>query len=498
MTNSWCNTLGIDVPDLESVKGHSDANTYSLFLVALLERGEAMTLEEVATRFEHAGVADAERALLSLKRCRPGRAPAYRDGDHYYLDPHDDELGLWAFRLGLRPPRVPRLRIVRSGAGPLPGNEVALTVAELDEAWNDAILNNWSKQRVVLAVLDANGGPMPPEEVVAFVEERTRGHGMHASFEHFDNRGSAVEVSPDGHWSISPDAGEAVKSARGAVRDRITMGRRYADLRSTPAEMEATRKVVERRRAAHAAELAKMSRVLLYAYPAKEPEAVALLDVTGRRLETFVADEIERLPERLATFDILGAMNVRALLRALHFDPGERRLAELGPPQKTMTVNQRGKTLKITTELLIRSSCGIDRPFAEGKKIRTYLREGHDTRLRRRLEADVKSLYALYQHGRLHGTVRVRWGFLDERLSAPWVHQDEETLYHLRCRALERGELLEVVVGSAPGWSDPWARAQPVVVQRDENGWSILLIDERGYVIDTNEVQLARLRGVPD
>ena len=112
MTNPYCDALRIEVPVLENVKDHREANTYSLLIVALLERGAPMTLAEVAERFATAGVAPAELALRSLQRCKPARAPVYRDGDHYALDPHDDDADLWAFRLGLRPPKVPRLSVV--------------------------------------------------------------------------------------------------------------------------------------------------------------------------------------------------------------------------------------------------------------------------------------------------------------------------------------------------------------------------------------------------
>jgi len=47
----------------------------------------------------------------------------------------------------------------------------------------------------------------------------------------------------------------------------------------------------------------------------------------------------------LAGYEIIGAVDVRALLRTLNIDPGERRLAELGPPQKTRQLNRRGRTL---------------------------------------------------------------------------------------------------------------------------------------------------------
>ena len=133
--NDWCRTLGIEVPRLEAVRDHSEAIPYSLLLVALLERGEAMTLEEVAKRFEEAGIADQASALFSLKRCRPDRAPVYRVGDHYHLDPHNDDLDLWVFRLGLRPARVPRLQVVRPPPEPLPSANISLKIEELGAPW---------------------------------------------------------------------------------------------------------------------------------------------------------------------------------------------------------------------------------------------------------------------------------------------------------------------------------------------------------------------------
>jgi hypothetical protein len=118
-TNAYCAALGIHPPRIEDAKSSSDANYYSLLLVALLERGEPMTLDDVAARFAAAGVAlTAADALASLKRCKPARAPIYRDGDRYALDPHDDEVSFWLFRLGLRPARVPLLKAMGLGQAP--------------------------------------------------------------------------------------------------------------------------------------------------------------------------------------------------------------------------------------------------------------------------------------------------------------------------------------------------------------------------------------------
>lgn len=492
MTNRYCEALGIGVPVLERVKDQRDANTYSLLLVALLERGEAMTLAEVAERFAAAGVAPAERALKSLKRCQPARAPVYRDGDRYSLDPHDAQLDLWAFRLGLRPAKMPRLSVVRSAPETPPDIDEPLTVAELDEAWHHASLNSWSSSRLVLAVLDAQGEAMAPEAVVASVAARSQWNSLSPDSKKFRSRRTTVHVRDDGRWEIGDDHG-ALLTARKAVRDRVQMLRRSTSPRQDPVMIEASRRAYERRRAAHAAELAALRRVLVHTFPANLPVAVVLVDVAESTIETFLEAELESARERLSGYDSIAAIEVRTTLRLLAFDPGERRLAELGPPQKSMTLNKRGRTLKITTALLVQGSCGIARPFGDPETMTAYLREGQTTRFRRRLEADAKSLFALYQYGRLHGAVRLRWGFLDAMIPAPWRHPDESSLYHLMQEVQKRGDALEIVTGSAPGWADPWSRARCCHVNLDAERYLLTLVDEEGFPVDERDVQLARL-----
>ncbi len=59
-------------------------------------------------------------------------------------------------------------------------------------------------------------------------------------------------------------------------------------------------------------------------------------------------------------------------------------------------------------------------------------------------------------------------------------------------RAYEIRAPLEVVVGSAPSWADPWSRVRRAYVEQGEGGWWFWLVDELGYVIDEADVQLAR------
>jgi hypothetical protein len=333
---------------------------------------------------------------------------------------------------------------------------------------------------------------MHPDGVLAFVRARGGGSRLSADAARYWRGGAPVRVREDGLWELDREH-SAVPSARQATRERVAVARRWADQRPDPAVIEANRKHFERKRRAHAERLGRMRRVLIHAFPARQPEAVVLVDVGRREIATFTSEGIAEAKERLADYDIIAAVEVRPLLRALGFEPGGCRLAELGPPQKTRQLNRRGRKLKITTSLLVQGSCGIGRPFGDEEVLRRYLREGQSTRLRRRLEADAKSLHALYQYGRLHGTVRLRWGFLDEQIPAPWVHRDEPTLYQLEKRAYELQVPLEVVAGIAPGWADPWSRVQRVYVEKDESGWRSWLVDEEGHVIDRDEVQLARL-----
>ncbi len=491
MSVTWCETLGITRPDLAVVARHPQANTFALLLCALLERGESMTLREVAARLAALGIMDEDSALLSLQRCRPGRPPAYRDGEQYHLDPHDDELDLWVFRLGLRPPKVATAPPSPPVLAPLPGPEVPLTNGELDEAWKGASLGSWSSVRLALAVLDANGGPLAPEAVKAALTTRNPWGGLRGDGpKQFGRRGNPVTVLPDGRWAIAP--GADLTGVREAVRERVALSRKHASLQTPPEVIAAHQAAWERQREEHREVLEGLRRCLLVAFPAARPAAVAVVDVGERTVRTWFADQFADLREKLAGYDLFGALDVRPLLRALAFDPGERRLADLGATQKTWKLNQRGRTLQITTDLLIAGTCGISKPFGEPGALARHLEAGDLGKLTRRLESDAKALCALYEYGRLHGWVRLRWGFLDERLPAPWSLRDELRLHGRKEQACARQLPMEVVLGTAPGWEDPWSRARTVLARKDATGRWTWLWDERGHVDDV-DIQRARL-----
>ena len=183
---------------------------------------------------------------------------------------------------------------------------------------------------------------MLPAEVVAAVAQRTPWHGLTAESAKFKRRGCAVRILDDGRWAIAHETAENVKEMRIALRERLVVVRRNASARMDPGAIEAMRAEWERKRAVHGAELARVSRALLVGFPPSEPRAAVLIDLREHAVATFVDERLDDLRARLSTYEVLGGVDVRALLRSLGFDPGQRRLAELGPPQKSKQLNRQG------------------------------------------------------------------------------------------------------------------------------------------------------------
>ena len=86
-----------------------------------------------------------------------------------------------------------------------------------------------------------------------------------------------------------------------AVRERLATRQRAEQGRFDPAINEAATRAYEVRRAAHVAQLVQLRRVIVYGYPGSKPEALALLDIDARTIETYLRDEIAGAVRRLRT-----------------------------------------------------------------------------------------------------------------------------------------------------------------------------------------------------
>ena len=78
-------------------------------------------------------------------------------------------------------------------------------------------------------------------------------------------------------------------------------------------------------------------------------------------------------------------------------------------------------------------------------------------------------------------------------LRVPWVHMEEPEFHNLVQQAQEGDGTLEVVVGQAPSWADPWSRVRRCRVASRSGGWRTDLMGDDGFYIDEWDVQLARL-----
>ncbi len=489
-TNPWCEALQIPAPQLTAISPEALRNNFALLVAALLERGAPMTLHQVASRASEAGLGDALSILLALERCRPGRAPVFRDGNRYALDPLDPAIRFWPMRLGVDPrlnaPRAPR------AIEPTPPEEVPLSVAELTEAWRQVTGSVWSGQRVFLATLDAHRRPMSAAEVEDFLRPIAPDL-LPPNGEVYTRRGGPMALAEDGRLTLTVDAEGPLRSARRAVRARLRTLREAAAIRLPPEEFAERHATWMAQEQAKAAVLGARRHAVIAAFPKADPVVVAVVDVEAHTLASVLHPEEGEVVAMLAGFDAVCGLDVRALLHALKVEPGERRALELGGVQKGRQLNRAGRTLRITPTMLIEGSCGIERPLGDAATMRGYVLEAAWTKLVQRVEADAKSLAAMFSYGRLHGSMRLRWRALDECVVAPWSeYQDPLRLYALKQRAQKEGRPLEVVLRSV-AWEDPWSRAVEVEV-RDIGESTTVLLKDGVELIRKEDVVAARVK----
>ncbi len=200
------------------------------------------------------------------------------------------------------------------------------------------------------------------------------------------------------------------------------------------------------------------------------------------------------MPEVLQDYDLIAALWTRETLYSLSIhDHDPWRLVDLKPPQKTRQLNRAGRKMTITPELLITGSTGINRPLGDPAKIAQYLAGDQETRLRRRLESDVKSLLAFYNYGLLHRRVRLRWGFLDEDLGVDWAQPGDPSLHGILEEWQASRQEVEIVYGSAQGWSDPWSRSVRVKILSFDFMSVRVESNERTWTIRRDEIQAIRV-----
>jgi len=499
--NRYVARLGLaGAPSVEAAYVRIGPQFLRLMVVAIIERGAPLDLGQMVDRLAKAGVRSRIGDLgVSIQKAWAGRSPIYRDTQgRFDLDLQADDLGYILRDLALLP-TAPRLEpIIAPTPAPLPigAPDEPLSKDEVTAAFRDASLYGLAAFRQVAAVLEAFGWPQSMEAVEGIL------HGFTKWRFSFDPtrvpfwKTPLVGIGDDGLLHLNPGCPE-VLALRETVR-RMAAPRLAQETSRLRAEAisKAMRAREEHARAAEAAqEQARTHAILRVVYQRGEaPSCAALLDVERRAIRTFLPAEMGELSQALRAYDVLSGLDVREALEMLREDPHDWRLEELRPLERTWKLNRSGRRLKITFELASGSTTGITRPLGKPEDFAAHIVKGASGRIRRRLESDVKALYAFRQYAVLHGYVRLRWGFLDEFLFLDWASSRRAPLLPELRAAMEARERLEVVVGGAPGWSDPWSRAHPCTVTQILEGHAVLAFPGQPYAEMIPFVDIQALR----
>lgn len=489
--NAYCNALGIEPPCLEDLAPAREPSLFHWMVLALLEHGAPMPIEAIAARLEELAVeANTGDLPYSLRKAWHGLKPVYQDATGLCgLDLQDWHVRVIARAAGLFPERVPAPEPTLERAA----DTEPITVEEMEALLAEGI-SSPSMLRVTAGVLEASGGPMTIDEVNAWVQARLKYGRFQLTPQTIRGwRSPLVGMDTEGALSLNPSAADLPASRR-QLRD-VTHPRLLRKAQAAATAVRVAAAAIERQAESRRLALGAVGRrhALVHVVPdPREPSATVILDMEARTFAVFIGE----VPAgALDAFDAIIGVDIRITVPSLGIALDRPRahpwfVVDLAPPQKTLKLNKQGRKLDITTELLLRGTTGLS--LGEPDRIAGYLQTGDHRRLAARLEADAKALHAYYTYGRLHGYVRLRWGFLDETLGVEWALPGEPGIREILAEAHAEGREVDIVVGSAPGWSDPWSRAHPARVVK--SGYSYA-IEMDGREVSLDNVQAVRTRG---
>lgn len=470
-----------------------------LMALAVYEREGPMTYQDIRDRLLLAGV---DRPISSLQKAWHGRPMLRKSRDgHFHLDLEDSD---WTWvelvvsdHLGLFPRDAtsspPRLKLVpRPGAQPSANAEPPLTALEVDLALRDGLRGEFSLRRCLIAIADSAGRPLQVDEALVILHDSGPGRVTPIDIER-SVRGRAGPLTRDAEGCLVVDPAHAdIEGIRRAVRERAAKAaeRQQADQERHANAVEWHAREADERAGRQAWYVAANKLVLRAVFNGDRLVAAAVLDPDTRRIEEF--RDAADLRARLEQADLVLGLDPWSDLAQLDVPAEGRALIDLSPPQKTRRIDQRGRTLKLTPSLLIGATLQAANPLGDDDALRQQCTHGEHAKVRRRLEADLKALWRFYEYGRLHGFVCLRWGFLDELVGVNWNVGGLPTVREVLAQALEEERWVEIVLGAAPGWSDPWSRGRTCRVVGVD--WDHASFEGHGGPVEVGFEEIAALR----
>ncbi|MCI0586592.1 MAG: hypothetical protein L0323_07105 [Planctomycetes bacterium] len=449
--NLTCDWLGIGVPRLEESAARAGTRLTDLAVLALLERGAAMSLEELAERIEGAGArrsGDLGRAIL---RSWGGRLPLRRDSaGKFHLDLFAWELIQALYRTRLL--RYPRESAVEPHA---PRDEVALSMPECSAALRRGT-RRLSPARRAAAVLDAHGGALAFEEVQARLARAT---GRPCRLREEEVLGGRSLVRRDAEGRLVLDlARRGLVPMRRAVRRLaapVLRAQRWGE--RFDAQMLRAREARERASRWWGNGPSGVPRAILRAVPRpQDPVAVAVLDGGTRLVRCFLRPEFPAAAEHLGRFLLLAGFGIRDTLLALGLDPERFVLLDLDLTPHDSVRWRRWEEPEPTAERLVGWTLRHPVALEDPERTARLIAEGAVPPARVRLEGDVRALYLFYRFGALHRCVlRHLDDEGDVHVPAEWGVPGEPDIDSLLRRALRTGIPVDAVLAPPRLGVDP-------------------------------------------
>ncbi len=441
--NLTCEWLGIDVPRLEGFAARARVPLADLVVLALLERGGAMSVEDLAARIAGAGAGrrgDLDRAIL---RSWGGRLPVRRDSTgKLHLDAFAWELTQALHRTGLL--RYPGPSSVEPRP---PRDEEALSMPEWSAALRRRGGRSLSPARRVAGLLDAHGGALALEDVQVRLARAT-GRPCRLLEEEVLGGRSLVRRDGDGRLVLDLACGGLVPMRRAVRRlagPVLRAQRPGARLLAQILRVHEEREAASRQRGERAGDI---PRAILRAVPRpQDPVAVAVLDGETRLVRCFPRPEFAAAADHVRRFVLLAGFAIRDTVLALGLDPDRFLLLDLDLTPHGWVRWRRSAEPEATAERLVAGT--LRRPGALGDPERTarLVAKGAVVPARARLERDVRALHLFYRFGVLHRYVRRLLDSGQEvHVPVEWGVPGEPEIPFLLRRARQTGVPVDVVL----------------------------------------------------
>lgn len=465
-------------------------NLRQQMVAALLERGEPMTLEQIAERLDRAGVV-LPQGLTSLRRAWR-RQPPMREQSGGKLELETDHpefrLTLTWMQEALERETSP----ARAKARPEP-----VTLELLERAMPHGLSHKLTLRRFLTLLLDLVGGQARLDELA----ERATAMGWKVSPDDIlrSIRGRPQVFLREGEMvTLERGPGDLDKARKAFTSWWTSQGARAAELEDLDERMARRREEAARRRDQTRDWFRSASREVVRWIAAGDGLAAACMQLPQQRTSFFGPGETEQLRARLRGTDVVIGLDPKALFELLGLDARLTRFIDITPPFSSFGSGRQRH--KVSLDEALAMTVPVEDPLGSEQRMRDWLTTDCLEPLADRLARDVRVLHAYYRYGVQQRAVRRRAQGWEDFVPVQWNLGYETPLEAALDYALmTRSSLMLSVDPANPLTAEEWLRPfQPVELCEELLRGTWLDTKEKATVAVSDIVCYSLEKDVPD